>query len=208
MTSKNWDVIASAEYFLGEEISTMLKEISPDTYTFYTWYSTVLKIALFKIYIHIFNSHHISQKSLQVNKKKRVFFTETLQILNRVFARYESIMNEVETERSRKEADENAFYKYKTRSHTELTQEQLDEKAFRQMFPDFMKKFKEFDDTPNMPNSQNIVQVEETEEEEEEEVNFKEYSFSQLEMYQLYKIHGSIFGHLSMKFSTVKTYSL
>jgi hypothetical protein len=116
-------------------------------------------------------------------------------------------MNDVETERSRKEADENSFYKYKTRSHTELTQEQLDEQAFRQMFPDFMKKFKDLN-VEDVPTQQNLPQskVIEEEEEEEEEVNFKEYKITQQEIYQLYKIHAFIFKHLSTTYSKVRIF--
>jgi hypothetical protein len=65
---KDWDVLASVEFFLSEEVSGMLKEITADTFSFYTWYSSVLKIALYRTYIHVFNANYLSEKSIEVNQ--------------------------------------------------------------------------------------------------------------------------------------------
>lgn len=137
---------------------------------------TILWTAFYNLYLDTLNVGYISK--------------ERLAVLERLFEVFVDTSSRIEEEKRQREEEKQRLFKYKTKEHSVATQEQQDERALQELFPNFEDAFADLqlDDTPPdqaAPVSEPSEVIDATE--------ILKASFNEGELYRLYRLHKLVF---------------
>eukprot|EP00026_Physarum_polycephalum_P000014 Phypoly_transcript_00014.p1 GENE.Phypoly_transcript_00014~~Phypoly_transcript_00014.p1 ORF type:complete len:3744 (+),score=763.97 Phypoly_transcript_00014:755-11233(+) len=147
--------------------------------------SLVLRYCLCRAYVENFGRGHLDNKAME----------STLSLFGVVVSEWKAR----EEARKRKEEADAMTVKYKVKSHSMDTQEEIDEAKFRATFPDYFKMYSDLDengDDATLPESAREAKEAKEQKEAEENDLKRAQALSDAELFQLCAIHRLVFSHL------------